>query len=253
MIPAIRWTVIVAAFMLTGCSTMDKARKADVLELQVAGLTRDIKDLKAKHAREMEELRAAKNKEIEELTAAKKIEIVKVAEKKEAKISELEQAYNDLSRKLERELGDYKTKLEMTERGLVITFLAEIFFDSGKNIIREEAKPTLHRVAEVLNDKIADSYVAVEGYTDNVPIKYSAWKSNWELSSGRALSVVHYFIDEAQVNPLRLSAIGYGEFRPVADNATEEGRQQNRRVEVVILPTKLKKVSNAIAKSELAK
>lgn len=74
----------------------------------------------------------------------------------------------------------------MTERGLVITFLSEVFFDSGKDVIREDGKGSLQKVAGVLNQNIPNSNVAIEGHTDNQPIKYSEWKTNWELSSARA-------------------------------------------------------------------
>jgi len=82
----------------------------------------------------------------------------------------------------------------------------------------------------------------VEGHTDNEPIKYSGWRSNWELSSGRALAVVHYLIDKRNLEPDRIRAVGFGEFQPVASNDAPEGRRQNRRVEIVILPAAIKKV-----------
>jgi len=131
----------------------------------------------------------------------------------------------------------------MTGRGLVITFLSEVFFDSGKDAIREDGRGSLKKVAEVLNQNVPNSNVAIEGYTDNQPIKYSGWKTNWELSSARALAVLHYLVDECAVKPTRLSANGYGEFRPVAANDTKENMQKNRRVEIVILPSKLSKVN----------
>lgn len=164
---------------------------------------------------------------------------------KEGQVSSLELAKEELAKSLEKELGDYKAKLEMTERGLVLTFLAEVFFDSGKAIIKNDAKVSLAKVSEVLNKDVPDSPVAVEGHTDNVPIKYSGWKSNWELSTARALAVVHYFIDEGKISPQRMSANGYGEFRPVASNEDPKTKQQNRRVEIVILPAKVEKVKKA--------
>ena len=84
--------------------------------------------------------------------------------------------------------------------------------------------------------------VGIEGHTDNQPIKLSGWKTNWELSSSRALSVLHYLVKQKGIAPERLSANGYGEFHPVDSNDTKEGRQLNRRVEIVILPqlTKVK-------------
>jgi chemotaxis protein MotB len=77
--------------------------------------------------------------------------------------------------------------------------------------------------------------VAVEGHTDNVPIHTAMFPSNWELSTGRATSIVHYLIDQVGFDPTRLSATGFGQFRPDADNSTPEGRLRNRRVDLVLL------------------
>ena len=87
----------------------------------------------------------------------------------------------------------------------------------------------------MLNTTVSDLNVGIEGHTDNRPIKKSGWKSNWELSTARALSVLHYLSEKSVAEP-RLAAIGYGEYKPVASNDTKEGRQKNRRVEIVILP-----------------
>ena len=144
---------------------------------------------------------------------------------------------------LEKRLqGEKGVKVAVEDRGIVITFLAEILFDSGKAEIRPEAFDALTKVAKVLNKEVKDKEIAIEGHTDNVPIKFSGWKSNWELSTARATSVLHYLVDEAEINPVRLQATGYGEFRPVADNETVEGKQQNRRVEIVILPVQVSRV-----------
>jgi chemotaxis protein MotB len=196
----------------TGCSTLRKAKQADALEEENAQLKATIEDLQ------------------------------KVKVTKETKVSELEEAKLALERSLQKEISEYKAKLKMTERGLVISFLAEIFFDSGKDVVRTDAKPVLQKVAAVLKDKVADSYVAIEGHTDNQPIRHSTWKSNWELSSHRALAVLHYFIDSCGIVPTRLSAVGYGEFKPVAENDTIQNRQKNRRVEIIILPSKVNKI-----------
>ena len=100
-------------------------------------------------------------------------------------------------------------------------------------------------MAEVLNKDVPNSSVAIEGHTDNEPIKYSGWKSNWELSLARALAVLHYHLtDECEVAPGRLSVNGYGEYRPVAPNNSLENMQKNRRVEIVILPSKISKIKS---------
>jgi chemotaxis protein MotB len=193
---------------VSGCATIDKAKRVDLLEKRVTELQDEIQRLQ------------------------------------QEKDSELERAKKDLTATLSKELGAYQAKLEMTERGLVITFLAEIFFDSGKADMRSEGKPILEKVAKVLNKDVAGSDVAIEGHTDSDPIKRSGWKSNWELSSSRALAVLHYFVDEGHIKPPRLSADAYGEFRPVASNDTREGKQKNRRVEIVILPSNVKKIKD---------
>ena len=207
-------------FSLSGCAFIEKTRRADELETENANL---------KHR-------------IAQLLKEKTKEVQKVYEEKDKELSELERAKRELEESLKKEIGEYKAKLQMTERGLVITFLSEVFFDSGKDIIKADGKLSLDKVAEVLNRDVPDSQVAVEGHSDNDPIKYSGWKSNWELSSGRALAVLHYLVDECKVEPQRLSANGYGEYHPVAPNDTPQNKQKNRRVEIVILPSKVSKV-----------
>lgn len=159
------------------------------------------------------------------------------------KIEELSSQLDELSRtkrlledKLGQEISDKQVKLQMMEKGLVITVVGDLLFDSGKAKIRQEAHSLLDKVASVLKDNMADFNIGVEGYTDNQPIKHSGWKSNWELSTARALSVLHYMVSKEDISPDRLSAIGYGEYRPLASNDSREGRQINRRVEIVIQP-----------------
>lgn len=162
-------------------------------------------------------------------------------QKLESEVDRLRQIMSELEGKLK---GAEGVSLSMQDRGLVITFLDDILFDSGKAKIRSEAFSSLDKVGSVIVSKASDLNVGVEGHTDNEPIKYSGWKSNWELSTARATSVLHYMIEKG-VSPGKLSAIGYGEYRSVASNDTIEGRRKNRRVEIVILP-ELKKVSKDV-------
>ena len=145
-------------------------------------------------------------------------------------LDELSRAKSLLEQKLGSEINDKQIKLQMMEKGLVITVVGDLLFDSGKVKIRPEAYPLLDKVSSVLKDNMAQFNVGIEGHTDNVPIKHSGWKSNWELSSNRALSVLHYLATDQGISPERLSAIGYGEYQPVASNETKDGRKQNRRV-----------------------
>ena len=151
-------------------------------------------------------------------------------------LDELNQAKRLLENTLSKEIQDKQVKLEMMEKGLVITVVGDVLFDSGKAKIRPQSFPILDKVATVLKENVPELNVGIEGHTDNAPIRFSGWKSNWELSTARALSVLHYLVEEKNISPERASAIGYGEYRPVASNSTKEGRQLNRRVEIVILP-----------------
>jgi len=150
-------------------------------------------------------------------------------------MTELERAKAELEKQLQDEINNKQVKVEMQDKGLVITFVSEVLFDSGKAKLRKDSFSKLDKVASVLNTTVADLNVGIEGHTDNQPIKRSGWKSNWELSTARALSVLHYLSDKSVAEP-RLAAIGYGEYKPVTSNETKEGRQKNRRVEIVILP-----------------
>lgn len=175
-------------------------------------------------------------KKIRELSG----ELDRLRQQKEQENQQLREAKSMLEQRLQQEIADRQVKLEMAERGLVITFVAEVLFDSGKATLRSEAHAALQKVAQVITQKVADRDIGVEGHTDNEPIKHSGWKSNWELSTARATSVIH-FLESQGINPRQLSAVGYGEYRPVASNDALEGRQKNRRVEIVILPKKLTK------------
>lgn len=163
-------------------------------------------------------------------------EVDRLQKLREQERQELQEAMDLLEKRLKNEIDDKEVKLEMAERGLVITFVAEVLFDSGKATVKKEAHSALDKVARVIKDKVSDREIGVEGHTDNEPIEHSGWKSNWELSTARATSVLHYLVENGKLNPKKLSAIGYGEYRPVASNETVEGRKKNRRVEIVIIP-----------------
>ncbi|HUO69140.1 MAG TPA: OmpA family protein [Solirubrobacteraceae bacterium] len=122
----------------------------------------------------------------------------------------------------------------ISQRGLVVRVLTDkVLFASGQATLEPQGMPLLGEVAKLLNVDRSHQIV-VEGHTDNVPIASSQYPSNWELSTARATTVVRYMISQG-VDRQRLSASGYADLHPVASNATEQGRQLNRRVEIVIL------------------
>ena len=162
-------------------------------------------------------------------------------------LARLREAKSMLDSRLRSEIDSDQVSLTMDDRGIVITFVAEVLFDSGKADLKPDGKNMLKKVASVISQEAADNEIGVEGHTDNVPIKLSGWKSNWELSAARATSVLHYLISDCGLKPNNLSATGYGEYRPVKSNNTKEGRQANRRVEIIIKPMPTAKVSYSSA------
>ena len=169
---------------------------------------------------------------IEELTG----EVERLSELRERERKQFEDIKRDLEKRLRGKVG-----LKLEERGLVITLANNILFNSGKAKIKEEAYPILDKISKVIKTKAPDKNIGIEGHTDNVPIKYSGWKSNRELSTARANNVYHYLVDVGGLPPDRLTTMGYGQYEPIASNDTEEGRAKNRRVEIVILPEFSKK------------
>ena len=117
---------------------------------------------------------------------------------------------------------------------IVINLPNNVLFNSGSASLNTEGKEALTQIGNVLT-QFSDRRFQIEGHTDNVPIKSARFPSNWELSTARALAVVH-LLTEMGVTPENVSAAGFGEFRPRSDNETEEGKQLNRRIEIVMLP-----------------
>lgn len=126
--------------------------------------------------------------------------------------------------------------VETNERGLDVRLKDSILFNSGEADIMDSSKSTIIKIGNILS-KI-NGYIRVEGYTDNVPISNTRFKSNWQLSAIRATNVVELLIGYTGINPDKISAVGYGSYRPIADNSTPQGRAKNRRVEIIIMNSK---------------
>lgn len=131
---------------------------------------------------------------------------------------------------------------EIDERGLVVRLKDSTLFDSGRADIKTSSQEKIIKLGKILS-KI-DSYIRVEGHTDNVPIKNSNFNSNWQLSAIRATNVVELLITKSGIRADRISALGYGEFRPVANNSTIEGKARNRRVDIIIINSKFNQIEN---------
>ncbi len=127
-----------------------------------------------------------------------------------------------------------KLKVKIKGGKMMLELPSAILFESGKADLSEMGKATLSEVAAVLVD-IPDREFQVAGHTDNVPIKSNKFPSNWELSTARAVEVVK-FLQAMGVQPTSLSAAGYAEYKPSVGNDTEDGKAQNRRIEIILMP-----------------
>lgn len=138
-------------------------------------------------------------------------------------------------------LGDYAA-VYIDERGVGIRFKDSVIFDSGKADVKNDLKGTIAKIGSILSKD--DNYIRVEGHTDNIPINNSQFNSNWQLSAVRAANVAQLLIEESGISPQKISAVGYGEYRPIADNSTAEGRSKNRRVDIVLINSKFNAVES---------
>ena len=145
-------------------------------------------------------------------------------------ITELRQ---QLEAAIGRELKDGQVTMSVTPEGFVISLKDLGFFDSGQAILRPRAAEKIERIAKVLAQH--GFYLRVEGHSDNQPIHTAQFDSNWELSTARAMAVLTLLINQSGLDPGKISLAGYGQYRPIADNATSDGRKMNRRVDLVVV------------------
>lgn len=126
-----------------------------------------------------------------------------------------------------------KVSIGITSRGLVVSLKEAGFFDSGSATVKASGYQILNTIIEAMTQY--SNPLRIEGHTDNIPISSSQFPSNWELSTARSTNVLRYILRSYEVDPSLISATGYAEFRPTAENTTSEGRARNRRVDIVLL------------------
>lgn len=165
---------------------------------------------------------------------------------------DLEVLYQQLQ-KYSKELDlDSQVMVNMEERGVVLRFEDNVFFDSGSAEIKPESKKILDSAALILNkDEFSKRHIRIEGHTDSVRIIYSKkYETNWELSSARAINVLRYLTEINGMDSTRISGTGYSKYRPIDSNETVEGRARNRRVDIVILKDAYEKLEPGGSKDE---
>lgn len=151
----------------------------------------------------------------------------------EAKLAESEEMAEKIEEALEEKNLDKEVDIEFTAQYVQLTLNGALLFDSGSVVIKEEALPLMNQLGIILQ-RFSQGTIEIEGHTDNVPMSGSKYSNNDELSSGRALSVFYYLEENTTLDMGRVKHAGRGEYVPIADNSTEEGRAKNRRVEIKI-------------------
>jgi chemotaxis protein MotB len=189
--------------------------------MQVSALQAEKNDLAAK-------LKAL-NEEISRLTGENSA-YAKQAEQAKKRID----TFRNMLKRFKALMESGKLKIKIVNNKMLVEMASAILFDSGKAQLSDEGREALTEVAQILAT-ITDRNFQVAGHTDNVPIKNKRFKSNWDLSSARAVAVVKHLIENG-VPAANISAAGYAETQPAASNDTEEGRAQNRRIEIVLQP-----------------
>ena len=150
-----------------------------------------------------------------------------------------------MSKALENEMRSDLESRDVTitslQGKLTVNIVDRVMFDSGEAILKPDGEAVMRKIAAILGAH-PQLKIQVIGHTDNVPIRPAArvrFASNWELSTARALAAVHFLTEQAGIDPRRVGAAGYGEFRPVADNSTAEGRAKNRRIAITVMSDEL--------------
>lgn len=148
------------------------------------------------------------------------------------------QSSKSLEDEMRSQLESKDVTISKLQGRLTVNILDNVMFDSGEAVLKPDGEAVMKKIAAILSEH-PQITIQVVGHTDNVPIRpgpHTRFASNWELSTARALAAVHFLTEQSGIDPRRVGAAGYGEFRPVADNATAEGRAKNRRIAITILP-----------------
>jgi chemotaxis protein MotB len=154
---------------------------------------------------------------------------------------EVSRAQRNLESQMRAALESKDVTISELQGKLTVNILDRILFDSGEAVLKPDGQAVLNQIAKVLSN-YPNRQIQVVGHTDNVPIRWrpgGLYATNWELSAARAIAAVRYLSETAGVDPRRLGAVGFGEYHPIADNNTAEGRAKNRRIALVVAPEEL--------------
>lgn len=218
--------------------------RLDAQETELASLKKSVKDLgdslesnRGELSKKVSELVKEKDALMRRLTEAESAKKA-LEEAKAAELARLKENYESLTAGLKSEIASGEIKITELKGKLTVNMVDRILFDSGKDEIKSEGRKVLEKVGGVL-EGVGGKDIRIEGHTDNKPIVGDLKKrfpSNWELSTARATAVARFLQDSAKLDPQRLQAAGYAEYRPVSPNNTPEERALNRRIEIILAP-----------------
>lgn len=207
----------------------ERDKRIGTLEDEVTRLGGNLSQVKTELSGKSGEL--ASTKASLEATARERDQLKKLRDRAEQEAAQ----YKEVTAKLKAMVDSGQLQVVVRKGRMTLKLPDNILFPSGSKALKKEGKAALTSVAEVLKGVQERDFV-IAGHTDNVPVaRGGAFKSNWDLSTARAVEVVNLMI-AAGVAPERLSAAGFGEFDPIGDNATPEGKQLNRRLEIILMP-----------------
>ena len=239
--------VVFAVALLSGCVSQAKYRaleettSAERTQLQgeIAALQSQRDNLVKEKDRVETEIAVLKDR-----LAQMEKQAAEISAQKDAEINRLKGTYEDLVKDLKGEIEKGEIKVTQIQNKLSVNLVEKVLFDSGQAEVKAQGKAVLKKVGKILKG-VQDKEIRIEGYTDDIPIGGALrqqFPTNWELSTQRATNVLRFLQEEAEVDGARLSAVGYGQFRPIANNKTPEGRAENRRIEIVLIPMDIKDV-----------
>jgi chemotaxis protein MotB len=242
--------IFIMTLFCSGCLVAEskylkKADEADQLTQQVASLNTENKGLKDQvkaltgQKEELSKTKEELTKTIADMEAekAKLKENVTQVTKKSQEVEKASTTYQELLKEMKGEIAQGQITIKELKGKLTMDVVDKILFASGEAVVKQEGLDVLNRVVEILKT-VKDKNIRIEGHTDNVKITSRLAKkypTNWELSAARAINVSK-FLQQQGINPSILSATAFGEYQPIADNATLEGRAKNRRIAIILLP-----------------
>ena len=207
----------------TKCGTQVKSLTDEntVMKAKLQDLGQDLTKLKTKAGAYLQDI-SQKQQQIAQLMKAQEAARKRAAE------------FKGLLAKFKKMIDSGKLKVEFRRGRMIVKMSDKILFDPGKTKLKEEGEMAIQEVSQILSSFKGRQF-QIAGHTDNIPMRSRLYKSNWELSAARAVNVTKFMI-ESGMDPKAVSASGYGEYDPVGDNTTEEGRATNRRIEITLMP-----------------